>query len=97
MGRATDAEIFDKAVELGAIVVSEDTDFGALLAQRGTAVPSLVLLRTADPVTPEQQASLIVGELALVENDLEQGAILVLGRSRPAAIAAHRQAGQVEH
>jgi predicted nuclease of predicted toxin-antitoxin system len=82
MGRDTDAEIFEKAVELGAIVVSEDTDFGALLAQRGTGLPSLVLLRTADPLTPEQQASLIVSELPLVRDDLAQGAILVLGRGR---------------
>lgn len=75
-------------------IVSGDTDFGALLARRGTALPSLVLFRTADPLSPEQQASLLIGKLPLVEDDLQQGAILVLSqgrtRLRPLPIAVRR-------
>ena len=82
MARASDEEIFAKAVELGAVIVSEDTDFGALLARRRVRVPSLILLRSADPLRPDQQASVIAAALPVAEVELRRGAILVLGRGR---------------
>lgn len=80
--RAEDEEIFEMAVERQEVLVSEDTDFGALLARRATRSPSLILLRSADPLTPDQQAALILAELPLAETELDAGAILVLGRGR---------------
>lgn len=80
--RATDEEIFDRAAADGAVLVTEDTDFGAILAQRESTVPSLILLRSADPLTPDQQAALIVAEIPLAEGELFEGAVLVLGRGR---------------
>lgn len=80
---ADDEVIFVRAASDGAVLVSEDTDFAALLARRGAVVPSLVLLRSADPLTPEDQARLVLAEIALVSEELAEGAILVLGRGRP--------------
>lgn len=82
MGAATDGEIFAKAADLGAVIVSEDTDFGAILARRKAPAPSLILIRSADPLTPDEQVSLILRQLPGVAVDLASGAILVLGRGR---------------
>lgn len=64
------------------VLVSEDTDFGELLAQQRTAVPSFVLLRTYEPMTPTEQAAVLVANLPKLRDDLDQGAIVVIERSR---------------
>jgi predicted nuclease of predicted toxin-antitoxin system len=57
---ASDQDILDYAAENGLVIVSADTDFGELLAlSRGTIRPSAVLLRSADRLTPDQQAALL--------------------------------------
>jgi len=60
----------------------EDTDFGALLARSGSAVPSLVLIRSAERLTTEARATLLASTLPHVESELEAGAIVVFGPSR---------------
>ncbi|MBV9162977.1 MAG: DUF5615 family PIN-like protein [Pseudonocardiales bacterium] len=45
------------------ILVSEDTDFGELLARQCTVAPSFVLLRTYEPMTPEEQAAVLLANL----------------------------------
>ena len=60
----------------------EDTDFGALLARSGGRAPSFVLLRGADPLTPDARAALIAAALPQIAYDLEQGCIAVLTRYR---------------
>ncbi len=79
---ATDAAILEFAREHSLVVVSEDTDFGELLAQQRTAAPSFVLLRTYEPMTPDKQAAVLLANLPRVRGDLEQGAIVVIERSR---------------
>jgi predicted nuclease of predicted toxin-antitoxin system len=79
---ASDVEVFTLAVNETAVLVTEDTDFGALLAADNAIAPSLILLRSADPLTADQQCALILAELPLAEHELGQGAILVLGRGR---------------
>ena len=67
----------------GRVIVSEDTDFGALLAQAGTTTaPSFVLLRGAAPMTPSEQAALLIANLPAVEHDLLTGAVVVFARGR---------------
>lgn len=46
---ASDAEILGAAVAWDRVIVSEDTDFGALLAHRRQTRPSFVLPRSAEP------------------------------------------------
>ena len=75
LGNTDDAEIMDAAADDGRTIVTAGTDFGALLAARGTSSPSVVMLRSSDHLTPDEQARLIVAVLALVEDDLAHGAI----------------------
>ncbi len=74
------------------MIVSEDTDFGALLARAGARAPSFVLIRSAAPMTPDAQAFLIVAALGRLVDDLDAGCIAVVnepacgfGRSRSSA------------
>jgi predicted nuclease of predicted toxin-antitoxin system len=82
MQRAEDDEILRVALDEERVIVSEDTDFGALLARSGAAAPSFVLLRGADPLTAEARAALIAAALPQIASDLEAGCIAVLTRYR---------------
>ncbi|PLS76671.1 MAG: hypothetical protein CYG61_01160 [Actinobacteria bacterium] len=64
------------------VLLSEDTDFGALLARSGSPLPSLVLIRSAGRLTSEARATLLIATLPRVASELEAGAIVVVGRSR---------------
>jgi predicted nuclease of predicted toxin-antitoxin system len=64
------------------VIVSEDTDFGELLAQQCTVVPSFVLLRTYEPMTPDKQVTVLLANLPRLRDDLDQGAIVVIEQSR---------------
>lgn len=77
-----DVVILAFARDNGFVVVSEDTDFGELLARERTATPSLVLLRTNGPMTPDEHAALLLANLPTVYSDLGQGAVVVVGRNR---------------
>jgi hypothetical protein len=44
------------------VLVSEDTDFGALLAQQRTVAPSFLLLRNYEPMTPDERAAITSGK-----------------------------------
>ena len=58
---------------MGSFLVSEDTDFGELLARQRTARPSFVLLRTYEPLTPDEQAAVLLANLPRLRADLDQG------------------------
>ena len=64
------------------VLVSEDTDFGELLAQQRTVAPSFVLLRPYEPMTPDEQATILLTNIPRLRYDLDQGAIVVIERSR---------------
>lgn len=79
---ASDEEILDRASSEGRVLISHDTDFGTLLAARGLTTPSFILFRSSDPITPDEQAALIVANLDGVAGELEAGAIVVFARGR---------------
>lgn len=82
MSRADDDQVLALAVGEERVLVSEDTDFGALLARSRSPLPSLVLLRSADRLTTQARAELLIATIGRVEAELGTGAIVVVGRSR---------------
>lgn len=82
LASADDDEILALAAREGRVVISEDTDFGALLARAGVSAPSFVLLRAAQPLTPDQQSSLLIANLDAVEDELAAGAVGGVSRGR---------------
>ena len=44
--------------------------------------PSFVLLRTYEPMTPDEQAAVLLVNLPRLRADLDQGVIVVIERSR---------------
>lgn len=82
MSAADDDRVLALAVAEERVLVSEDTDFGALLARSGSPLPSLVLLRSADRLTTRGRADLLIATIGQVEAELQAGAIVVIGRSR---------------
>lgn len=80
LGDAPDDEILDHAAAEDRVVISHDTDFGTLLAFRRLSRPSFVLMRSSDPLSPVEQAAMLIANLDVVADDLEAGAIVVFAR-----------------
>jgi len=79
---ALDLEIFERAAEEGRILVSADTDFGTLLAQRAASHPSVILFRLSAGRKPEFQATLLIENLSRIVEDLERGCVVVFEDDR---------------
>jgi predicted nuclease of predicted toxin-antitoxin system len=75
--RATDVEIIAEARRRGAVVISHDQDFTAILATTGAAQPSLINLRVSF-VDVERLARALVAVIEATTPDLEAGAIVTL-------------------
>jgi predicted nuclease of predicted toxin-antitoxin system len=80
---ATDQAILAYAAANDLVIISADSDFGELLAvSRGAVRPSVVLLRSADRLTPDQQAGVLAANLAMVADELKTGALASIARGR---------------
>jgi len=77
---ADDRSILRHAAITKRTIVSADADFATLLAVMDHGGPSLILLRSADRLAPDQQADLILANLDTVAADLESGAVVTIGR-----------------
>ena len=82
MQGAPDDEILDRVLIEDRVIVSHDTDFGTLLAVRRQSKPSFVLVRSADPLTANQVARLIIDNLHVMAAELTAGAIATFARGR---------------
>jgi len=82
MGAAKDQAIFDRAADEGRIIISADTDFGTLLAQHQTTIPSVILLRWPGLRRAADQSFVILANLPNLTADLEAGAIVIIEPSR---------------
>jgi len=81
MQSASDTEVFNFAAEQARILISADTDFGALLALWHDKKPSVILLRHPQK-RPQSQAALLLANLPSVEKGLREGSIVILEATR---------------
>ena len=80
---AADEAILEHAAANDLVIISADSDFGELLAASpGATSPSVVLLRSADHLTPDQQAALLAANLPAVADGLKAGALVSIARGR---------------
>lgn len=84
--RTADTEILAEAARLGAIVLSHDQDFTALLATRGATGPSLINLRVSY-VDVEQLTRRLLAVLQSTQAELSSGAIVTIDDAR---VRVHR-------
>ena len=79
---AADTAVFQVALEEARVLVSADTDFGALLTLGQLNQPSVILLRHGSPRRPAAQAALLLANLDRLAADLQRGAIVVFRQDK---------------
>lgn len=80
--KANDEQVFALAASEHRIIVSADTDFGTILANRQTAEPSFILLRHDAPSLPQQQCDRILHVIRILSEELSSGCIVSIGNER---------------
>jgi predicted nuclease of predicted toxin-antitoxin system len=80
--RAEDDELLLLAANERRVIVSGDTDFGALLALLKRRSPSVILFRSRNTLSAEDQSAIILDHLDDLESDLEAGAVVVVSDDR---------------
>lgn len=80
--RAEDDDLLALAAEQSRVVVSGDTDFGALLALSNQRVPSVILFRSRTHPAASDQADVVLGYLDDLADDLAAGAVVVVTDDR---------------
>jgi predicted nuclease of predicted toxin-antitoxin system len=81
MSRAKDSEIVAFALERGAVVITLDADFHAILARSGARGPSVVRLRVQGK-SGEEVCAILLNVIAAFRADLERGAIVTADETR---------------
>ena len=81
MQSASDSAIFALAASEDRVLVSADTDFATLLAQREETKPSVILFRRW-PKKPLAQLRLLLANLPAIEESALKGSIIVIRETR---------------
>ena len=76
---ASDDVVLSAARDDHRVLVSADTDFGALLAASHEPGPSVVLVRRIVGRRVHELAGILIANLPQVEEDLRDGSIVVIG------------------
>lgn len=72
---SSDKEITRLAIEERAVIITQDLDFSAIVAQSGLNGPSVISLRVAN-ARPDIVARILIAVLPLIEVELHEGAIV---------------------
>lgn len=75
---AADPTLMTIAAENDQVIISADTDFGALLAQARATKPSVLLVRELMELRPPELVSVILAQLEILDKHLQNGAIVAL-------------------
>jgi predicted nuclease of predicted toxin-antitoxin system len=73
--KAADHEIIAFAESQGAVIITQDLDFSALIAESGKAFPSVISLRLVD-ASPHHVTQILLRLLPTVEKELKRGSII---------------------
>lgn len=79
---ASDETLFELGASEGRVLVSADTDFGALIAARQVSKPSIILFCRGVERRPRQQLGLLLSNLASLEDVLQRGSVVVFEERR---------------
>lgn len=82
LGTAEDDAIFDRAIRDRRVILSADRDFGAIHAERRTAMPSVIFIKGGIPRRPDQLAPLLLANLEKIAEPLQSGGIVVIEPGR---------------
>jgi len=79
--RASDRSIMDFARQNGLVVFTHDLDFGSILAVTHALGPSVIQVRTEEPL-PEVIGALVISAIAEHSDHLQRGVLLTLEPDR---------------
>lgn len=79
---AEDDHVLAAADEQDRVLVTGDTDFGALSALLHRTSPSVILFRARNLPQAHQQAAVLLNHLPGLSEDLARGAVVVVGDDR---------------
>lgn len=78
---ATDAVIMQTVQDRTAVVLTNDLDFGAMLASSGAEGPSVIQVRAAD-LRPKALAPILIETIDQLRSELQSGALVTLESAR---------------
>lgn len=78
---ASDETILRCALDTSQVIVSADSDFATMLALTGMSSPSLILLPSADHLSPDEQAHLLLANIPTTAHDLDAGCVVSISRN----------------
>jgi predicted nuclease of predicted toxin-antitoxin system len=76
-GNAPDIEILEYASHIGAVILTQDLDFGTILALSGSRSPSVIQVR-AQATLPTDIGPQVLNTLQVAEQHLQSGALVTL-------------------
>jgi predicted nuclease of predicted toxin-antitoxin system len=79
---ADDKTVLSRATTEDRVVISADTDFGALFAVGKETRPSLILFRGQISRRPQQQSKFLLANLAALSESLSRGSIVAFEETR---------------